>query len=253
MTDLARTRLPGLRALTPARVALPTVGNSIATREVLAFQAAHALARDAVHAPLDMAEMERRLKEQLTLPAGTVQLRSNAPDRATYLRAPHLGRTLHEDSAAKLSGEACDLVIVIADGLSSKAVERNALPVLQHLVPALLELRWTLAPVALVQQGRVAIGDPIGQRLRARCSLVLIGERPGLSCATSLGAYITAHPRVECNDANRVCLSNIHETGLQPQEAAMQLLELLQVARVAGRTGAALGGQVHGLMALESD
>jgi ethanolamine ammonia-lyase small subunit len=251
MTDLAHTRLPGLRALTPARVALPTVGNSIATREVLAFQAAHALARDAVHAPLDMAEMERRLQTQLALPAGTVQLRSNAGDRATYLRAPHLGRTLDEESAAKLAGETYDLVIVIADGLSSKAVERNALPVLQHLVPALLAQGWTLAPIALVQQGRVAIGDPIGQRLHARCSLVLIGERPGLSCATSLGAYITWQPRLECTDANRVCLSNIHEMGLQPQEAAAQLLELLQTARVAGRTGAALSSQTPGPIALE--
>ncbi len=123
-----------------------------------------------------------------------LQLRSNAPDRAAYLRQPNLGRTLHPDSVALLHPAACDLAIIVADGLSALAIERNAIPVLAHLLPQLLGGGWALGPLTLVEQGRVAIGDAIGSRLGARCSLILIGERPGLSSPDSMGAYLTWSP-----------------------------------------------------------
>jgi ethanolamine ammonia-lyase small subunit len=244
MESLIPTRRLELRDLTPARVSLPTTGHSIATSEVLDFQLAHARARDAVHAQFDLVAFARRLRTELPILAeasiAVQQLQTNAPDRATYLRQPVLGRTLHPDSAAQLQPAPCDLAIIIADGLSALAVERNAIPLLAHLLPQLLGAGWTIAPVSLVQQGRVAIGDPIGFRLGARLSLVLIGERPGLSSPDSLGAYLTWNPRPDRTDADRNCLSNIRAWGLSPESASERLMWYLQTARARQISGTSL-------------
>jgi ethanolamine ammonia-lyase small subunit len=233
-----------LRDYTPARVSLPTTGDSIATTEVLAFQLAHAQARDAVHATLHLPSFAQRLHTELPLltEAGIpiLQLQTNAPNRITYLRQPTLGRTLHPDSLAQLHPTHSDLAIIIADGLSALAAERNAIPLLTHLIPQLLAANWTLAPLTLVQQGRVAIGDPIGHHLAATLSLVLIGERPGLSSPDSLGAYITWRPHPDRTDADRNCLSNIRDAGLSPEAAATRLLWYLQAARTRQLTGTSL-------------
>src|SRR5882757_8628605 len=243
MESLIPTRRLDLRDLTPARVSLPTTGHSIATSEVLNFQLAHAQARDAVHALLPPAFAQRLQAELPILAEASIpvlQLRTNAHDRATYLRQPILGRTLHPDSVAQLQPAPSDLAIVIADGLSALAVERNAIPLLAHLLPQLLGAGWTIAPLSLVQQGRVAIGDPIGFHLGASLSLVLIGERPGLSSPDSLGAYLTWHPHADRTDADRNCLSNIREDGLSPEFAAGRLFWYLQVARARQITGTSL-------------
>ncbi len=233
-----------LRPHTPARVSLPTTGDSIATTEVLAFQLAHAQARDAVHATLHLPSFAQRLHTELPIltEAGIpiLQLQTNAPNRATYLRQPLLGRTLHPDSLTQLQPTHTDLAIIIADGLSALAVERNAIPLLAHLIPPLLAANWKLAPLTLVQQGRVAIGDPIGHHLAATLSLVLIGERPGLSSPDSLGAYITWRPHPHRTDADRNCLSNIRDNGLSPETAATRLLWYLQAARTRQLTGTSL-------------
>jgi ethanolamine ammonia-lyase small subunit len=225
-------------------VSLPTTGNSIATTEVLNFQLAHARARDAVHALLDLPAFALRLEVELSILSEAsipvVQLRTNALDRVSYLRRPDLGRTLDLDSVAKLQQTACDLAITIADGLSALAVERNVIPLLAHLVPKLLAGGWSIAPIALVQQGRVAIGDPVGFHLGARLSLVLIGERPGLSSADSLGAYLTWNPRPERTDADRNCLSNIRDGGLSAGSASDRLFWYLQAARARQITGTSL-------------
>jgi ethanolamine ammonia-lyase small subunit len=244
MADLIPTSLPRLRDFTSARVSLPTTGHSIATTEVLNFQLAHAQARDAVHAPFHVQMFAQRIGTELPIVAEAsipvLQLRTNATDRAAYLRQPVLGRTLHPDSAAQLRPTPSDLAIVIADGLSSLAVERNAIPVLAHLLPQLLAAGWTIAPLALVQQGRVAIGDPIGFHLGASLSLVLIGERPGLSSPDSLGAYLTWHPHPDRTDADRNCLSNIRYGGLSAEAAGDRLFSYLQAARARQITGTSL-------------
>src|SRR5882757_4915410 len=244
MESLIPTRHLELRDLTPARVSLPTTGHSIATSEVLNFQLAHAQARDAVHALLHPPAFAQRLQTELPILAEAsipvLQLRTNAHDRAAYLRQPILGRTLHPDSVAQLQPAPSDLAIVIADGLSALAVERNAIPLLAHLLPQLLGAGWTIAPLSLVQQGRVAIGDPIGFRLGARLSLVLIGERPGLSSPDSLGAYLTWHPHPDRTDADRNCLSNIRAGGLSPESASERLLWYLQTARTRQISGTSL-------------
>lgn len=241
MAEIVRRMRPELRNLTSARVALPTTGNSIATEEVLNFQLAHAQARDAVHSRLDVEALARRLAEELgsEMP-GVITLRSNAADRASYLRHPQLGRTLRAEDAGKLAGGDYDLAIVLADGLSATAVERHAAPLLAALLPGLADAGWKIAPFAIVEQGRVAVGDAVGSALGARCSLVLIGERPGLSTPSSLGAYLTWSPQPGRSDADRNCLSNIHEAGLSYGAAAARLRWYLDAARAAQRTGVLL-------------
>jgi len=254
MTDTGvKPAAPNLCSMTAARVSLPMSGHSIATSEVLEFQLAHAQARDAVHAVLDVEAFAQRLRDELpTLAEQGVEvltLRSCAVDRASYLRYPQRGRSLHAASAAALKSMPCDLAISIADGLSALAVERNAVPLLAALLPRLAEDDWTTGPVTVVQQGRVGICDAIGERLGARCSLMLIGERPGLSAADSMGAYLTWQPRAGRTDADRNCLSNIRGGGLNVGEAAERLMWLIKMARAMKLTGVALKeGAVNSLL-----
>jgi ethanolamine ammonia-lyase small subunit len=219
-------------------------GHSLATTEVLEFQLAHARARDAVHAALDTKGLARRLRNEFPLleerGVAVLTLRSGAADRTSYLRHPQMGRSLDAASARLLQPRGCDLAITIADGLSALAVERNAIPFLVELVPQLLSEGWTLAPLTVVEQGRVGVCDAIGEGLGARCSLMLIGERPGLSAADSMGAYLTWEPRVGRTDAERNCLSNIREGGLNVGEAAVRLIGLMRAARAMKLTGVAL-------------
>jgi ethanolamine ammonia-lyase small subunit len=231
-----------LRALTPARVGLGRSGVSQVTRDVLSFQLSHAQARDAVHARLDT-EALADVISGLNRLNGTrvVRLHSAAVDRAEYLQRPDLGRRLDESSYRTLEenvdGQA-DLAVVIADGLSALAVERHAAPLLDRLLPRLAGRN--LGPLCIVEQGRVAIGDEIGQMLRAKLSVVLIGERPGLSSPDSLGAYITWAPRTGRTDAERVCISNIRAAGLGYDEAAEQLERAMSEAFQHQLTGVAL-------------
>lgn len=244
MADLIATPRLRLRDFTPARVSLPSAGHSIATNEVLNFQLAHAKARDAVHAVFDLRSFAQRIEDELPVVSEAsipvLQLQTNASSRAVYLRQPSLGRTLHPEAAAKLPCGASDLAIVIADGLSALAVERNAIPLLAQLVPQLLAGGWTIAPLTLVQHGRVAIGDPIGFRLGASLSLVVIGERPGLSSPDSLGAYLTWRPQPGRTDADRNCISNIRDGGLSPEAAGARLLWYLGTARSRQISGTSL-------------
>src|SRR5579863_7917048 len=151
MPHIVRMSRSNLRDLTAARVSLPMAGNSIATDEVLGFQLAHARARDAVHAELHLPSFAQRIRSELPILAESaipvLQLRSNALDRAAYLRQPNLGRTLHPDSAALLKHAACDVALIVADGLSALAIERNAIPVLSHLLPQLLKSKWSVGPL----------------------------------------------------------------------------------------------------------
>jgi ethanolamine ammonia-lyase small subunit len=219
----------GLRELTAARIALGRCGHSLPTRELLAFQLAHARARDAVHRPLDARSLAIH-------PA--VVLASAAPDRATYLRRPDLGRQLNPASAVVLQADDWDAALVVADGLSATAVHRHAAALIDALTPQLEG--WRIAPICIVRQGRVAIGDEIGARLGTRLIVMLIGERPGLSSPDSLGAYLTWSPRVGRTDAERNCVSNIRDGGLDPLLAARRIAELMRAARVQELTGVRL-------------
>jgi ethanolamine ammonia-lyase small subunit len=245
MSGMTRADLAArLRALTPARVGLGRTGVSMATRDLLDFQRCHAVARDAAHARLESASLARTLG---AIAGGSIlRLHSAAADRTTFLQRPDLGRRLDEAGRTLLAGRtqnACDLALIVADGLSALAVERHAAPLLEELLPRLQD--WKLAPICIVEQGRVAIGDEIGAALHAQIALVLIGERPGLSSPDSLGAYITWEPRPGRTDAERNCISNIRAEGLNSAQAAAQLEVILSAARRLRLTGVALNQQAH--------
>jgi ethanolamine ammonia-lyase small subunit len=218
-----------LRDFTSARVELGRAGVSIPTRALLEFQLAHAQARDAVHLPLAVNSLVLELKQTNT---PSITLASLARDRDEYLRRPDLGRRLNDDSRKRLTvlrGEhEYDAAFVIADGLSALAVHRHAAPLLNLL---LRDLDCRIPPIAIVEQGRVAIGDDVGEMLGARMVVVLIGERPGLSSPDSLGAYLTWQPRPGRTDAERNCISNIRAEGLSYAIAAHKLLFLMNESR----------------------
>ncbi len=230
------------RQATPARIALGRAGVAIPTDEGLRFGWAHAMARDAIHAPLDAEGLEQALRE-----AGhtVLRARSRADDRATYLRRPDLGRQLHPEDALALQAHAAQagarpsLCVVVGDGLSSLAVQRHAVPLLQALAP-LLPAGATLAPVVVVQQARVAVADEVGELLGAAMSAMLIGERPGLSSPDSLGIYLTHAPRRGRSDAERNCISNVRAEGLSYAAAAFKLAWLMRQGARLGATGVAL-------------
>jgi ethanolamine ammonia-lyase small subunit len=220
---LPRLSPHSLRAYTPARVSLQQTGHALATSEILQLQLANAQARDAVHARLDVSGMVAGLTQR-NLPH--MVLSSGTTNRIDYLRNPSLGRTLSDDSRMQLqgvseknAGDTYDLVFVIADGLSALAVDHHALPLLDATVP-LRDPVWRIAPICVMEQARVAIADPIGEILDAKISVILIGERPGLSSPDSLGVYITWNPRPGRTDAERNCISNIRPEGLGYSQAA---------------------------------
>ncbi len=243
-----------LRAFTPARIGLGRSGDAITTTDQLALRLAHAQARDAVHAALDVEAVRAELDG---LPV--VSVRSAAPDRPTYLQRPDLGRRLADGEVAKLTpltsvtgggspagfddgsgtADGPDVAFVIADGLSPLAIQRHAARMV-HATTALLP-DWTLAPIVIATQARVAIGDAIGQALGARFVVVFIGERPGLSAADSLGVYFTFEPRVGRADSERNCISNVRPpVGLSYDAAAAKLATMLREARRLGLTGVGL-------------
>lgn len=229
-----------LRAFTNARIALGRAGGSVPTVPLLAFQHAHARARDAVLCELD----DRALHAQLVTHGWeALGLRSAALDRSVFIRRPDLGRILCDASIQALRqhpSAAPDVVIVLADGLSAQAVQRHAVPVLAALRAHLDDAGWKVAPVCVVRQGRVAIGDEIGALLSAAQAVVLIGERPGLSSPDSLGIYLTHQPLPGRHNAERNCISNVRPEGLDPATAADKLWYLMREARRLGLSGVRL-------------
>ncbi|BCS33308.1 ethanolamine ammonia-lyase light chain [Luteitalea sp. TBR-22] len=234
-----------LRRYTPAHVGLGRAGVSLPTATQLAFALAHARARDAVHDPLDVPRVRAEIG---ALGLDTLALHSAAPDRATYLQRPDLGRRLDEASHRALDvlglpyrADAYDVAFVVCDGLSSRAAQAHAAPMLREVLGALREGGgWQVAPVAVVEQARVAVGDVVGEALRVPLVVVLIGERPGLSAPDSLGAYLTWDPRPGRTDAERNCISNIRPQGQPPAEAARRLVALMIEARRRRLTGVSL-------------
>ncbi len=241
MTDLAHPDAwQALRRHTPARIALGRVGHSLPTAEVLRFGLAHALAQDAVHRPLDTEALCAELQADGW---ATICAHSRAPDREQYLMRPDLGRRLAADTAALLRDaappEPPHLVFVLGDGLSPLAVERHAPALLRALRPR-LPPQWRMAPVVVVRQARVAVGDEVGELWRAKMVAVLIGERPGLSSPDSLGVYVTHAPVIGRHDAERNCISNVRPEGLPPAAAAAKLAWLVLAALKRGLTGVQL-------------
>jgi ethanolamine ammonia-lyase small subunit len=228
-----------LRAYTRARIALGRTGTSLPTEEVLKFGYAHAMARDAVHVPLDVEHFSAGLQAS---GLDVLQVQSAAPDRATYLLRPDLGRRLDAASIEKLQREerkGCDVLLVVGDGLSSLAVSNHAQPVIEAL-HAVFPKHWNIGPVVVARQARVALCDHVGELLQARLVLMLVGERPGLTSPDSLGIYITYKPVVGRNDAERNCISNVRPGGLDYLAAARKAGWLVNEAMRLKLSGVAL-------------
>jgi ethanolamine ammonia-lyase small subunit len=215
-----------LRKISPARIALGRAGGSLPTHELLDFQWAHARARDAVNRLFDPLALAARISA-MGLP--TVVVHSAAVDRRAYLERPDLGRQLSPDCHALLlpSDPQPDIVLVVSDGLSALAAEKQVLPLFEALIPRIQKSEWRLAPVVVAALARVAMEDDIGQRLGARAAVILLGERPGLGAPDSLGAYLVYDPRPGRSDAERNCVSNIRPEGLPPAAAAETIHYLL--------------------------
>lgn len=266
-----------LSALTPARIGLGRAGAAQRTEVHLAFQAAHAAARDAVHRPWDVDAFEREVAE-----LGLVVLRAKtqADGRQRYLRDPNLGRRLTADSEASLSaargnGAASsgptvhptestrpdgarpeglprpDVVLVVTNGLSADGIARHGAGLVTALVASLEAAGLTLGPLVLAPEARVAIGDPIGACLDARLVIVIVGERPGLSASDSVGIYLTYEPRPGRSDAERNCISNVHPPeGLDYAKAAAKTAWLARQALARGLTGVDLKDESPDALAL---
>ncbi|MEW2306791.1 ethanolamine ammonia-lyase subunit EutC [Streptomyces sp. NPDC006655] len=236
--DLTVGDLPlwsALRRHTQARIGLGRAGTSLPTRHRLELQSAHAAARDAVHSPFEPEVVAAGLAGR-----ETVRVRSAAGDRLTYLQRPDLGRRLDPMDRAHLPVGDWDVVFVVADGLSSRAVHEHAAAMVRGTVARLVG--WRVAPVVLAEQARVALGDDIASAMGAAMVVVFVGERPGMSAADSLGAYLTYRPRPgETTDADRNCLSNIRPPlGLTYELAAGKLAGLMGRGRELGITGVGL-------------
>ncbi|PZW93770.1 ethanolamine ammonia-lyase light chain [Pseudomonas sp. 478] len=244
-----------LRRLTPARIALGRTGTSMPTSAQLDFQYAHAQARDAVHLPFDSAGLSSQLAER---GRASLRLHSAATDRNSYLQRPDLGRKLSDEAAQTLRDYALanpgdvDLAIVVADGLSALAVHRHTLPFLARMEDQIVNDGWSVSPVILVEQGRVAVADEIGELLGAKMVVILIGERPGLSSPDSLGLYFTYNPKVGLTDAYRNCISNVRLEGLSYGMAAHRLLYLMREACRRQLSGVNLKDEAQ-VLTLESD
>ena len=238
-----------LRRFTQALIALGRAGHAVPTRVLLDFQLAHAEARDAVHFPWDIdafAGQVRDLGEEVLI------LDTPVDSRAEYLRRPDLGRVLTAGSRTRLrdfNAGLVDVALIVTNGLSSTAVERHGIPLVQAIVNHYRARQIRIAPVSLVADGRVALSDDIGSVLAARVAVIVVGERPGLSAADSLGIYLTFAPQPGNTDAERNCISNIRPPeGLSYEDAAAKLLYLTEEAMRRGISGVALKDEMGGLL-----
>ncbi len=230
-----------LRRYTQARIALGRSGHAIPTQALLDFQLAHAQARDAVHFPWNVNDFAGRVRE---LGEEVLILDTPVSSRSEYLRRPDLGRVLTDTARDRLkhvNAAATEVALIVTNGLSSTAVERHGIALLQAIVAGCKVRQFRIAPVVLVANGRVALVDDIGYALAAQVAVIIVGERPGLSAADSLGIYLTFAPRTGNTDAERNCISNIRPPeGLGYEAAAAKLLYLTEEALRRGISGVAL-------------
>lgn len=235
-----------LREMTQARVLLGRFGAGLPTRAAQSFLLDHARARQAVWSEVDWALVRSGLAD---LGLGIVDVESQADDRAGYVRRPDLGRKLSLQAAERLAGirSGYDILIVVADGLSASAIDTNAVPLVRALVDRLSAPQLSIAPLVLASQARVALGDPIAEIAGARISITIIGERPGLSAADSVGVYVTCSPRPGTPDSRRNCISNIRAGGLTIDRAADGVVSLVADMLLTGISGVGLRDALVGL------
>ena len=245
--DIAQPDWRRLRSMTQARVGLGRAGVSLPTSSLLAFEADHAIAKDAVYAPFDAALFAAHL-DAAGLPS--MVLATPVRSREEHLRRPDRGRHLDDTSRDRLRAFAvsvapsttptCDVAVIVSDGLAAGAADASAVGVLMAMEPLLAAQGLTTSPVIVVPFGRVGLLNDVGATLRARSAVILLGERPGLSAVNSLSGYFEFAPRPGMDDALRNCVSNIRDGGLPPKVAGRQLAELIMAGLTAGHSGTSL-------------
>jgi ethanolamine ammonia-lyase small subunit len=226
-----------IRARTPARILAGRAGAAYRTETQLDLREAHAAARDAVRAELDLAQaFGAAFVERWKL----VEISTRAGTKDEYLLRPDLGRQLDAASSGRLRAECgrdADFQIVIGDGLSVPAVAAQVPALLPLLMEGAIARGWSLARPVAIHRCRVGILNDIGDALAPRVATLLIGERPGLATAESLSAYMAYRPRAEQTDADRNLISNIHARGLSATEAAQRILHFaarMMAAQISG-------------------
>lgn len=227
-----------LKLLTQARIGLGHCGHSLPTKAQLEFQIAHARARDAIHIPWDLGFFGKKLENQVGLQV--LELESQVQDRMQYLQRPDLGRRLDLSSTKKINDfqsiknqnkNPIDIAVIFTNGLSTLAIDNHGVMLAEKIIRKLQAQNFRLSPICLVANGRVAIADEVGQLFKAQLSLIIVGERPGLSVPDSLGLYLTYFPRIGKTDAERNCISNIREPdGLTYEESSEKTLYLCEMA-----------------------
>lgn len=218
---MAEAILERLQGSTPARIGVGRVGSRPRTQSWLDFRVAHALARDAVKSEFSDSFLDWVRSERLPI------VQSSANSKLDYIAFPPKGKVL---DLATLPGQLPrdrDVQIVISDGLSAEAVERNVRDVLPMLHDGFAAKGWSFGTPVVVRYGRVAVGDQIAHAVGARLVINLIGERPGLSAADSLSAYITYNPGPHTISSDRTVVSNIHLRGTIPVEAGAYIVQLV--------------------------
>lgn len=228
-----------LKQMTDARVLLGRFGAGLPTRAAQSFLLDHARARQAVWSEVDWSSLRANLSD---LGLEMVRVESQAQDRSIYVRRPDLGRKLSQGSTEQLAGlrSTKDVVIVVADGLSASAIDINATPLLRAITSRLASRNLSVAPIVLASQARVALADAVAENLGAKISIMLIGERPGLSAADSVGAYVTYAPIPGTPDSRRNCISNIRDGGLSIDGAADAVVGLVLDMLKTGISGVGL-------------
>ncbi|SRR5574344_67600 len=229
-----------LKSFTDARIALGRTGCSILTDDYLKFSLAHARARDSIKMPFDRDKIAGELHK---MNLETIKVESSAANREVFLCRPDLGRRLSErskDMLRKMDYKGTDVLLVIGDGLSSKAVHKQALPLIRQFLPYMEELGMSVGPIVLAKESRVALGDDIAEQMHCGLVAILIGERPGLSSPDSLGVYMTYKPYWGRLESERNCISNIRPEGLSYEKAAFKLAWLIENAYKMKKSGTAL-------------
>ncbi|MDL5362175.1 ethanolamine ammonia-lyase subunit EutC [Halalkalicoccus sp. NIPERK01] len=213
--------LDRIRERNPSRLGVGRAGSRPRTDTLLDFRADHGIARDAVLTSVDEGFIEEM---------GLVKIGTLVEDTEEYLARPDRGREISAETAEYLREhceEGPEVQVIVADGLSSSAVEANVPELLPILLDGLVDRDLRVGTPVFVEYGRVDVMDAIGEELEAECCVILIGERPGLASAESLSAYLVYGPERGGPTAKKSVISNIHRGGLPPVEAGAQLVDLI--------------------------
>ena len=217
-----------VRLRTPARLLMGRTGGGYRTSTQLDLRAAHAAARDAVRAEFDL---RQHFTDGFIEHFGVFEVQSQAKSKNEYLLRPDLGRQLAPEFLNTISGRCPPqpiVQIVIGDGLSTTAITAQVPPLLPLLIEGAAVRGWSVGQTFAVRFCRVGILNCVGDLLKPRIAVLLIGERPGLATAESLSAYMAFEPRTGHTDADRNLISNIHRRGVQTEEAASRILNLAE-------------------------